>query len=83
MINTTQIYIAIAIIVLAAIAAFVIYVGKSKKQKKPSKLAYFALLLVILSMFFEDRLPAYSLMGAGVLLAVIDIIRNLKTTKEV
>jgi hypothetical protein len=83
MINYPQVYIAIAIVVLAIISIFVIYVGKNRKQKKPSGLAYFALLLVILGMFFEDRLPAYGLMGAGALLAVIGIIRDLRTSKGI
>ena len=82
MIGTTQIYIAIAIIVLGAIVVSVVYVVKNEEQRKPSKLAYAALLSVILGMFFENSLIAYSLMGAGVLLAAIGIVRDLRATKE-
>lgn len=74
-----QIYLAISIIVLAIIAILVIIVGRKKQQKRPSKLALFAFFLVIVGIFFGDtRLIGYGFIGAGVLVAIIDIIRNLK-----
>jgi len=74
-----QIYLAISITVLAIIAILVIIVGKKKQQKRPSKLALFAFFLVIVGIFFVDnRLIGYGFIGAGVLVAIIDIIRNLK-----
>jgi chromate transport protein ChrA len=74
-----QIYLAISIIVLAIIAILVIIVGKKKQQKRPSKLALFAFFLVIVGIFFGDNhLIGYGFIGAGVLVAIIDIVRNLK-----
>lgn len=78
MINTPEIYIAISIIVLLAIALIVIFVRK-KKEKTYSRLAMLGMTSVILDIIFssEGRLISYSFMGAGVLISVIEIIRNL------
>jgi hypothetical protein len=75
----SELYIAISLIVLGIIALVAIYTGKSKRPKHPSKLAMVALLLVISGIVFgENRLLGYSLIGAGVLLSILDILRNLK-----
>ena len=78
------IYIIISIVVLAIIAIFLIYTGKSKRPKRLSKLAMFAMLLIILGIVFTDkgRLISYSFMGGGVFLAVIDIIKNLRSKQS-
>ena len=78
MINTPEIYIAISIIVLLAIALIVIFVRK-KKEKTYSRLAMLGMTSVILGIIFssEGRLISYSFMGAGVLISVIEIIRNI------
>ena len=74
-----QIYLAIAIIVLAIIAILVIIIGKKRQQKRPSKLALFSFFLIIAGIFFGDnRLIGYGLIVAGVIVAIIDIVRNLK-----
>ena len=79
MMNTLEIYIAISVVVLAVIAIFVIYTIKKKKQKQPSKLVMLGMTLVVLGIIFgDDRLIGYSFIGAGVLLSIIDIIKNLK-----
>ena len=77
---TPEIYIAISVVVLAVIAILVIYtMKKRKKRKQPSKLATLGMTLVVLGIIFSyDRLISYGFMGAGVLLSVIDIIKNLK-----
>ena len=79
MINTPEVYIAISIAVLLAIALIVIFVSKNR-EKPHSRLAKLGMLLVILGIIFtsEGRLISYSFMGAGVLLSVIDIIRDIK-----
>ena len=79
MVNTPEIYIAISIVILAVIALLVIFTIKKKKQKQPSKLAMLGMTLVVLGIIFgDDRLIGYSFIGTGVLLSVIDIIKNLK-----
>ena len=79
MINTPEVYIAISIVVLLAIALSVIFVMK-KEEKPHSRLAMLGMTLVILGIIFSgnDGLLGYSFIGAGVLLSVMDIFRNLQ-----
>ena len=76
--NDSQIYILISIIVLAVIAIVVIL--KRKKEQKPlSKLTALAFVFIMSGMIFgDDRLIGYSLIGFGVFLVVIDIIKKVK-----
>jgi asparagine N-glycosylation enzyme membrane subunit Stt3 len=77
--NTTQIYIVISIVVLAIIAVLVFFVNKNKKEKKLSKLASLSFAFIISGIVFGDnRLIGYSLIGFGVILAIIDIIKKIK-----
>jgi hypothetical protein len=72
-------YIALSLVVLWIIALAAIVTRKSKKPKQPSKCAMVAILLVISGIVFgEYRLLGYSLIGAGVLLALLDILKNLE-----
>ncbi len=76
---TSQIYIAISIVILAIIALLVFFVNKNKKAKKLTPLAGLAFGFVLAGIIFgEDRLIGYSLMGIGILLAIIDIIKKSK-----
>ena len=81
-----ELYIIISIVVLAIIAILAIYTGKSKRPKRLSKLAMFAMLLVVFGIISiateQGRLISYSFMGAGILLASIDIINNLKSKQS-
>jgi len=71
----SMMYIAITLIVLAIVAIILVYRGKIKGQKRPSGLAFIALFLIITGILFgEDRLLGYSLTGAAIILAVIDIV---------
>jgi len=80
------IYIIISIIVLAVIAILAIYTGISKRPKRLSKLAMFAFLFVFFGIISvatdQGRLISYSFMGVGVFLAVIDIIKSLKSKQS-
>lgn len=77
--DASQIYIALSIAVLAVIAILVFFVHKEKKEKPLSKLAALSFAFVIAGIVFgEDRLIGYSLMGVGVILAIIDIIAKSK-----
>lgn len=76
MIGVAEIYIAIALITLVIIAILVFYVRK-KPRKQPSKLAWFAFVFILAGIIFgDDLLIGYSLMGVGVILAIVDIIKN-------
>ncbi len=77
--DASQIYILISIIVLAIIMVILILTRK-KRQKSLSPLAGLAFALIIAGIIFgENCLIGYSLMGIGIVLAFIDIIRKLKT----
>ena len=78
--NISQIYIAISIVVLAIIALLIFFVRKNKKDKKLTPLAGLAFGFIIAGIIFgDDRLIGYSLMGVGVILAIIDIFKKLKS----
>jgi RsiW-degrading membrane proteinase PrsW (M82 family) len=73
----STVYIVTAIIVLAIVAIFFIFVRKKTGQQQPSRIVFIALFLVIAGILFgEDRLIGYSLIGCGVLLSILDIYLN-------
>jgi hypothetical protein len=74
-------YIAVAIVVLLIIALLVFFVIRNRKQTKLSPLASLAFGFILAGILFADNgLIGYSLMGLGVLLAVVDIFRNRNKT---
>jgi amino acid transporter len=79
---TPQIYIIFAIIALLVITIILVLSNKNKKNKKDKSftpLAGLAFAFVLGGIFFgEKRLICYSLIGIGVILAIIDMIRKLK-----
>ena len=77
--NASQIYILVAVVVLAVIALLVFVAGKREKRKPLSPLASLAFGFILAGSFFSDnRLIGYGLMGVGVLLAVVDIFNKSK-----
>ncbi|PIP22927.1 MAG: hypothetical protein COZ91_02440 [Candidatus Nealsonbacteria bacterium CG_4_8_14_3_um_filter_39_7] len=78
-----EIFIIISIASLAVIAGFLFLNKRIKPEVEISRLATFAFVLVLLGIFFGDnRLFGYSFMGAGVILATIDLIKNLINKKS-
>jgi len=72
------VWIAISITALIVIAVLLLR-GRGKQYKKPSNLAVLGMSLVVLGIIFgDDRIIGYSFIGVGVLLSVIDAIRNRK-----
>jgi len=59
---------------------FIEWLQKGKQLRKPSNLFILGMTLVVLGIIFVSagRLISYSFIGVGVLLAIIDGIRNLK-----
>jgi peptidoglycan/LPS O-acetylase OafA/YrhL len=82
----SQIYVLISIIVLLIIFILLFFVGKNnknKKQKTLTPLAGLAFGFIIAGIIFGDnRWLGYSLIGIGVLLAVIDMLIKLKDNKK-
>ena len=75
-----QFFIVLSIAVLAAIAVLVFFVRRGSKENRLTPLASLAFAFVLAGiMFGDDRLVGYSLLGIGVLLAVVDIARGSKT----
>ncbi|AAM07011.1 TPA: hypothetical protein HA338_07060 [Methanosarcina acetivorans] len=75
----SQFYIITSIVILAIIALLVFFVKKNKKERKLTPLAGLAFGFVLAGIIFgDDRLIGYSLMGFGIILAVIDIIKKSK-----
>jgi hypothetical protein len=77
--NISQMYIIVAIAVLAVIALLVFVVGKKGKGRQLTPLASLAFTFVLAGILFgENRLVGYGLMGIGLTLAVIDIVNKSK-----
>jgi len=71
-------WIAISIIALVVIVVLLL-IARGKQYYKPSNLAILGMSFVVLGIIFgDDRLIGYSFIGIGVLLSVIDAIRNRK-----
>ncbi len=72
-----QVYVLVAIVVLAVVFALALWRGRGEQRGRLTPLAGIAFGLVIAGIVFgEHRLLSYSLMGAGVALAVVDIVRR-------
>ncbi len=77
--STSQIIYILMSIIVSAIIAVVVILKRKKEQKPLSTLAALAFLFVIAGLFFVDnRLIGYSLLGAGVIFAFIDIVKKSK-----
>ena len=77
--DASQIYILISIILLLIIAIVIFFAKKDKKQKPLTPLAGLAFAFIIAGIVFgKSRAAGYSLIGAGVLLALIDIVIKFK-----
>lgn len=76
--NSSQVYILISIIVLAGIMV-ALALTRKKMQKPLSPLAGLSFAFVLAGLIFgESQTVGYGLMGVGVILAVIDIVRKIK-----
>lgn len=75
--NTSQVYIAVSIVILAVIAILFLFVNRQRKENKLTPLAGLAFGFVLAGVLFgNDRLIGYGLMGVGVLLAVLDMFNK-------
>jgi hypothetical protein len=73
-----SVWMAISVVALIVIVVLLL-TGRGKQHRKPSNLAILALSLVVLGIIFGDsRIVGYSFIGVGVILSVIDAIRNRK-----
>jgi len=76
--DVSQVYIIFSIVVLAVIALLLFVTSWNKPKKELSKLAALACAFIIAGIIFgENRLVGYSLLGIGVLLALIDLYSKM------
>ena len=79
MISTTG-FILISIIVITIVAVLVFFVSKNRAQNHLTPLAGLAFGFILAGVLFgEVRLLGYSLMGIGLIIAVVDIFRKGKS----
>jgi len=75
--DISQMYIALALIVLAVIALLVFFVRRDARQNRLTPLAGLAFAFVLAGMLFgEDRVVGYGLMGIGMVLALLDTLNR-------
>jgi len=75
--NTSQAYIAITIVILLVVALLVFVARRNQQEKRLTPLAGLAFGFVLAGILFGgERFIGYSLMGVGVILAVVDIFRS-------
>jgi lysylphosphatidylglycerol synthetase-like protein (DUF2156 family) len=69
-------WIAISIVALVVVVALLL-IARGRQYQQPSNLAIVGISLVVLGIIFGDtRVLGYSLIGVGVLLSVMEAIRN-------
>ena len=79
---TGNTYLLVAIITLAVLAFLIFYRRKEKPGKNLTPLAGLAFGFIIGGILFgEERVIGYSLLGIGVILAVIDIIIKTRSKR--
>ena len=81
--NTSQIYLTLSIAVLLIITVLAFIVGRNSKEKVYTPLTGLASGFVLAGIVFGgDRLIGYGLLGVGVVLAIVDMVRRLKERKQ-
>jgi hypothetical protein len=71
-----HLWIAISIIALVVIVVLLL-IARGRQYQQPSNLAILGMSLVVLGIIFgDDRRIGYPLIGVGILLSVIEAIRN-------
>jgi hypothetical protein len=75
--DISGISILISLVVLAVVAALVFFVRKDRAENRLSPLAGLAFGFILAGILFgQERLLGYALMGIGVTLAVVDMLRR-------
>ena len=83
MADLSDAYILIAIVVLAILVIVLVVTGKQERTR-PSRWAFLAFSRIVAGIVFgENRLIGYGLMGAGILLAFIDILVRYRNQPKI
>jgi amino acid permease len=77
--GTSSLYLGLLILALAVVVFLIVLSSKGRKIKFTA-LSVLALAFVLAGLFFgEERLIGYTMIGAGVLFSIIDLIKKNKT----
>jgi len=72
-------FIALSLIILGIIGILLMIARKKRTEQQLSPLSLMAMVFIILGIVFgSDRLIGYSFLGAGVIVAVFDAVKNRK-----
>jgi hypothetical protein len=83
MMTTTASYILIAIAALTVIALIELLINPAKKSVRLSPLTAISFAFVMAGTFFAERTWfGYALMGTGILLTIVDMIRKFRRSKQ-
>lgn len=75
--NAAQVYIVVALVVMVVIAVLLYAFTKDKRAHKVHPLTGLAFALILAGMLFrENQIFSYGLMGAGIIAAVIDMVKR-------
>jgi hypothetical protein len=78
--EASQIWILISLAVLAAVALLIFRAGRAGKQNRLTPLAGLAFGFIMAGLVFGDeRWLGYGLFAAGVILAVVDIVKRSRS----
>ena len=77
--NASQIYIVLSVAVFVIVALLVFFVASKKHEQAFTPITILAFGFILTGMLFgNNRLFNYSMMGIGMILAVVDMIRKLQ-----
>jgi len=77
--SASQIYIILAVAVFVIVAMFIFFVAESNKEEAFTPVTILAFGFILTGILHSsNRLFGYSLMGIGVILAIVDMVRKLK-----
>jgi lysylphosphatidylglycerol synthetase-like protein (DUF2156 family) len=72
-------FIAFSVLLLVIIGILLLIAGKKRTEQQLSHLSLIGMVFIILGIVFgSDRLIGYSFLGAGVIIAVVDVVKNRK-----
>jgi hypothetical protein len=79
MADASLLFIALSVMILISIGILLILARKKGTKQQLSPLSLVGMVLIILGIVFgSDRLIGYAFLGAGVIVAVFDAVKNRK-----
>jgi len=77
--NAPQIYIVLSVSILVIVALLVFFIASRKQEKTFTPMTILAFGFILTGILYSSNmLFGYSLMGIGVILAIVDMVRKLQ-----